>query len=140
MPKRSAALSDPRSFDACVIGHVVLDRNVISGREQPPQPGGAAYYSSVTYARLGLRVAVITRVAAEDEALLLGEMRALGIEVVNLGAPFSTVFHNVDSPQPGTTRVQLVDREAPAIPADRLPGLTARTWHLGPLRHDDLDP
>lgn len=139
MSKRSVALSDPAQFDVCVIGHVVLDRNVIGGNELPPQPGGAAFYASVAYARFGLRVAVLTRVAAGDEPLLLGELRGLGIEVVNLGAPHSTVFRNIDPLEPGVRRVQLVDREAPPIGADQL-GCTARLWHLGPLRHDDLDP
>lgn len=132
-------MSDGAPFDACVIGHVVLDRNLIDGVEQPPHPGGAAYYAGVTYARLGLRTAVVTRVAAADESLLLGELRALGVEVVNLGAPRSTVFRNVDSPSSGSRREQRVDAEAPPIGPGDLAPLRARTWHLGPLRHDDLE-
>jgi sugar/nucleoside kinase (ribokinase family) len=133
-------LSELGSFDACVLGHVVLDRNVIDGVLQPPRPGGAAYYAAVAYARLGLDTAVITRVGADDEALLLGELRALGVTVVNLGAPRSTVFCNVDSPSPGSLREQRVEQEAPAIGRGDLVPLVAATWHLGPLRHDDLDP
>ena len=119
---------------------MVLDRNVIGGEERPPQPGGAAYYASVTYARLGLQVSVLTRVAAEDEPLLLGELRSLGIRVINLGAPCSTVFRNIDPLEPGVRRVQRVDCEAPAIGPAPVAEVMTRLWHLGPLRHDDLEP
>ncbi|HEX6141703.1 MAG TPA: PfkB family carbohydrate kinase [Geminicoccaceae bacterium] len=132
-------MSEASGFDVCVVGHVVLDRNVIDGVEHPPQPGGAAWYATVAYARLGLRAAVLTRVAAADEGLLLGGLWALGVTVVNLGAPRSTVFRNIDSTAPGARRAQRVDQQAPPIgPAD-LRRLEALVWHLGPLRHDDLD-
>lgn len=138
--RRCGALSEQPAFDVAVIGHVVLDRNVIGGHEQPPQPGGAAYYASVAYAHLGLRVGVVTRVAERDRPLLLGELQALGVEVLNLGARSSSVFRNIDSLEPGVRRVQRVDQQAPPVGAGDLPDLAARVWHLGPLRHDDLDP
>jgi hypothetical protein len=36
-------------FDACVIGPVARDSNAVGTRELPPQPGGAAYYSTMVY-------------------------------------------------------------------------------------------
>ena len=59
------------TFDVCVIGPVARDINAMGECQQPPQPGGAAYYSTMVYAALGLRAAVITRVATADEAALL---------------------------------------------------------------------
>ena len=47
------------SFDVCVIGHVSRDINAIGGVELEPSPGGAAYYSTMVYRRLGLRAAVV---------------------------------------------------------------------------------
>ncbi len=58
-------------FDVCVIGPVARDSNAVGTRELPPQPGGAAFYSTMVYLALGLRAAVVTRVAAADEAALL---------------------------------------------------------------------
>ena len=54
-------------FDVCVIGHVARDINTILGVEHAPSPGGAAYYSTMVYCRLGMRAAVVTKVAVEDE-------------------------------------------------------------------------
>jgi hypothetical protein len=65
-------------FDVCVIGPVARDINSLGGTEYPPQPGGAAYYSTMVYVALGLGTAVVTRVAPADEAVLLGELRAAG--------------------------------------------------------------
>ena len=126
-------------FDACVIGHVVRDLNVIAGVERPPAPGGAAYYSSMVYRSLGLRTLVLTKVAPEDEGLLLGDLRTCGAEVINLGTPCSTVFRNIDAPE-GGGRVQKVDAVADPIRAEELPPLEARVRQLGPLTSGDLEP
>ena len=126
-------------FDACVIGHVVCDRNVIAGQARPPCPGGAAYYSSMVYQSLGLRCLAITKVAPEDEDLLLGDLRRAGVEIINLPTACSTVFHNIDAPD-GGGREQRVDAVADPIRAEELPELGARIWQLGPLTSRDLDP
>lgn len=122
-----------------MIGHVVLDRNTIGGIEHPPKPGGAAFYATSVFARLGLRTAVVTRVAPADEDLLLGELRALGVHVINLGTARSTVFRNIDAPSGERVREQRVDQAAAPIEAADLPDLAARIWYLGPLARDDLD-
>lgn len=129
-----------RPFDACVIGHVVRDENVISGVPRPPAPGGAAYYSTMVYARLGLRTAVVTKVAPADEDLLLAELRELGIEVFNLRTPRSTVFRNIHSPEQGNARVQRVGDLADSLVATELPAIRSRIWQLGPLTNRDFGP
>ena len=123
-------------YDVCLIGPVARDVNAIGGKELPPCPGGAAYYSSMVYRRLGLRTVVVTRVAQADEALLLAELRAAGTEIVNLPTPVSTTFRNIYLPD--DMRVQRVDEVAvPIAPAD-LPPLEARIWQLGALTSRDL--
>jgi sugar/nucleoside kinase (ribokinase family) len=127
-------------FDACVIGHVVRDENVISGAPRPPAPGGAAYYSSMVYARLGLHTAVVTKVARADEELLLFELRDLGVEVFNLPTARSTVFRNIHAPEQGNVRVQRVgDLAIPLEPAE-IPAIRSRIWQLGPLTNRDFRP
>ena len=87
------------SFDACMIGPVARDINAVGLRAQPPQPGGAAYYSTMVYAALGLRAAVVTRVSAADEVALLAELSARrGVTIFNLGTAVSTTFRNLYDP------------------------------------------
>ena len=126
-------------FDACVIGHVVRDLNVIAGVERPPSPGGAAYYSSMAYRSLGLRTLVVTKVAPADEDLLLADLREAGAEVVNLPTPRSSVFRNIDAPD-ARGRVQKVDAIADPLRPGDVPEVAARVWQLGPLVNRDLDP
>jgi sugar/nucleoside kinase (ribokinase family) len=129
----------PDSFDVCVIGPVARDINAVGVREQPPQPGGAAYYSTMVYAALGLRVVVVTRVAAADEPALLTELRARAVTILNLGTEISTTFRNLYDPADPDARRQRVDAVAPPIRAADLPPLQARVWQIGPLTRQEGD-
>jgi sugar/nucleoside kinase (ribokinase family) len=126
-------------FDVCVIGPVARDLNTIGGREQAPQPGGAAYYATMVYARLGLRSAVVTRVAPPDEEPLLAELRGQGVTIVNLGTELSTTFRNIYDPANPDARRQRIDAVAPPIRAGDLPAIAARIWQIGPLTRQEGD-
>jgi len=126
-------------FDVCVIGHVVRDINTIEGCEQEPSPGGTAYYSAMVYASLGLRTAVVTKVARGDEDDLLGELREAGVEIFNLPTERSTVFRNVYNPENPDMRRQQVDVRTGTIRAEEMPKVAASVYHLGPLIRGDID-
>jgi sugar/nucleoside kinase (ribokinase family) len=125
-------------FDACVIGHVARDINTIRGVELAPSPGGAAYYSTMVYSRLGMRAAVVTKVAAQDEPLLR-ELKDAGVEVFNLPSEITTTFRNLYPSSNPDVRVQRVDARAGPITAAALPDLRARIWQIGPLTKSDVE-
>jgi len=127
------------TFDVCVIGPVARDINSVGSTEYPPQPGGAAYYSTMVYVALGLRTAVVTRVAPADEAVLLGELRDAGVEVFNLPTGTTTTFHNRYDPEDPDARRQRVDAVAAPIRVGDLPPVAARVWQIGPLTSRDVD-
>ena len=126
------------TFDACVIGHVARDINTLRGVEHAPSPGGAAYYSTMVYCRLGMRAAVVTKVAVEDEPLLR-ELQDAGVAVFNLPSEATTTFRNVYPLSNPDVRVQRVDARAGPIAAAALPDLRARIWQIGPLTKSDVD-
>jgi sugar/nucleoside kinase (ribokinase family) len=127
------------TFDACVIGHVACDINTIGGVEYAPSPGGAAYYSTMVYRGLGLRVAIVTKVAEHDRHLL-HELEDAGVEVFNLPSEATTTFRN-DYPSAADPdlRIQRVDGRAGTIPVAALRDLRARIWQIGPLTADDVE-
>ena len=126
-------------FDVCVVGHVVRDINLVGGRRQAPTPGGTAYYSSRVYQALGLRCAVVTRVAREDEDVLFGSLRAAGIQVFNAPSATSSTFHNDYAADNPDIRTQSVDSLAEPIRVEDVPPIRARIFHVGPLSHNDVD-
>ncbi len=126
-------------FDVCVIGPVVWDRNFYGNLERTPQPGGVAYYASMTYCRLGLSTAVVTKVAANDEWALLRELRSNGVEVFNLSTKTTTTFENHYSADNFDVRVQRVGSRAEVIRLTEFPEIRASTVHFGPLTPDDIE-
>jgi sugar/nucleoside kinase (ribokinase family) len=126
-------------FDVCVIGPVSRDIVAVGATEYPPQPGGAAYYSTMVYVALGLRTAVVTRVAPADEPFLFSELRAAGVEVCNLPSRTTTTFHNQYDPDQPDARWQRVDAITDPIGVGDLPPIAARAWQIGPLTSRDVD-
>jgi sugar/nucleoside kinase (ribokinase family) len=109
--------------DFLVVGHLVQDK-VAGGYRL----GGTAAYASLTAHRLGLRTAVLTRVAADlDLSSLPPE-----IEVHRLPSPQTTVFENIYS---GGQRIQYVWAKAESITAADVPAelASARIVLLGPV-------
>jgi sugar/nucleoside kinase (ribokinase family) len=126
-------------FDVCVIGPVSRDIVAVGATEYPPQPGGAAYYSTMVYVALGLRTAVVTRVAPADEPFLFGELRAAGVEVCNLPSRTTTTFHNQYDPDQPDARWQRVDTITDPIGVSDLPPIASRAWQIGPLTSRDVE-
>ncbi len=126
-------------FDVCVIGPIVWDRNFYGNLERRPQPGGVAYYASMTYCRLGLSTAVVTKVATKDEWALLRELRSNGAEVFNLPTKTTTTFENHYSADNFDVRVQRVGSLAEVIRLTEFPEIRASTVHFGPLTPDDIE-
>ena len=127
-----------RTFDVCVVGHVTRDVNTIDGVPQAPSPGGTAYYSSMAYRSLGLRTAVVTRLATEDQPELLDEIRRAGIAVICLPSRRSTIFENIYPTADPDIRFQRVDAIGDPFAAGDVADVTARVFHFGPLTRADI--
>jgi len=78
--------------DIMMIGHFAKDRLVVDGQGESAS-GGAVYYGSVALRRLGVRVAVITRLHPDDFPLL-DELRDEGVLVFASPAPETTGIAN----------------------------------------------
>jgi sugar/nucleoside kinase (ribokinase family) len=117
---------------------VARDINTIGGIEHEPSPGGAAYYSTMVYRRLGMRAAVVTRIAERDEPLLR-ELKDAGVTVFNLPSEASTTFRNIYPGDNPDLRIQRVDARAGPIAVAALPAVRARIWQIGPLTETDVE-
>ncbi len=67
------------AVDLLMIGHFARDRLVVDGRSESAS-GGGVYYGSIALRRLGVSVAVVTRLRADDFHFL-EELRQEGVQV-----------------------------------------------------------
>ncbi len=83
-------------FNLVIIGSITRDRIVI-GKDNPKEwyaPGGGVYYGAFSPVRMGLKVAVITKLAKKDSSLLK-EFIEVGIEVFPSWSKETTEMENI---------------------------------------------
>jgi sugar/nucleoside kinase (ribokinase family) len=128
-------LGEAFPFDVCAVGHITRDVLRQPTGATLTRPGGAAYYAAAACRALGLATCVVTRMAAEDVALLQA-LTAAGVVVRRGGSRATTTFEtNCGEDGPGAaTPTAVAD---PFVAAD-LAGIRARAFVLDPLVDEDL--
>jgi sugar/nucleoside kinase (ribokinase family) len=116
------------AVDYVVVGHLSLDLT-----PQGPRLGGTAAYAALTARSLGMRVGVVTSIAANAplEALT-------GCATVILPSEQNTTFENIYTP---AGRIQYLRARAVDIPLQAIPPAwrAAPILHLGPIA-DEVEP
>ncbi|HSJ57838.1 MAG TPA: hypothetical protein VLC95_11695, partial [Anaerolineae bacterium] len=117
--------------DVMMIGHFARDRNIVDGRGEEAA-GGAVYYGSIALRRLGLHVAVVTRLHPDDFPLL-EELRAEGVQVFATAAPQTSGIANYYDSADMERRVCVPLGFAGPIRAADIPDLAARVYAVVPI-------
>jgi len=124
-------------FDAIVIGDLAVDELVVHG-QTTVATGGSVYYGAIAMARLGMRTAVVTRLAERDFPRL-EELRAAGITVYAHPAAQSSGIRNVYLTEDQDRRIcTLLGFAGPFSPAE-IPAESARYYVVGPLMAGLMD-
>ena len=132
----STSLS-PSGFDICVIGHITRDIIKI-GLTTRETLGGTAYYTSMALGRLGLTVAVVTKVARTDRARLLRDPAMKEMAIFWKDSKTTSIFENTYRPDNLDTRFQEIKAiGAPFLPED-VEEIKATLFHVGPLTNQDI--
>ncbi len=130
-------MATEHDVDIMMIGHIARDKLLVDGRGTFA-PGGAVYYGSIALRRMGVSVAVVTRLHADD-FWLLDELKQEGVAVYAREAPATSGIEN---------RYDSVDMErrvcrplgfAGAFQADDLPDLSARVYVAGGIMAGEID-
>jgi sugar/nucleoside kinase (ribokinase family) len=120
-----------------MIGHFAKDRLVIDGHGEYAS-GGAVYYGSVALRRLGIRVAVVTRMHPADFPLL-DELKHEGVRVFATSAPATSGIENIYNSDDMERRVcKLIDFAGPFKPQE-IPNLSARIYLVAPIIAGEVD-
>ncbi len=125
------------AFDILMLGHFAKDKIIVDG-DETIAAGGAVYYGSMALRRLGLRVAVVTRLHPDDFPLL-DELREAGVEVFAAPAPqtsgIANYYQSVDMERRVT---KLLGFAGPIRPED-VPDVSARIYAVAPIMAGEVD-
>lgn len=116
-------------FDIAFIGHYTKD-TIVYPNKQHIQHGGAYFFGASVAARMGLRVAVITRLAEEDKDSYAPLVR-LGVTMVPIFTPKSTCLSLVyPSANLDDRTIYTTSSAGPFRPED-IGNVQARVFHVG---------
>ena len=123
--------------DIMMIGHFAKDRLVVDGQAELAS-GGAVYYGSIVLRRLGVSVAVVTRLHPDDFPLL-AELEAQGVQVFAIPAPATSGIENIyDSADMERRVCKLMGFAGPFRPED-IPPLSARIYVVASIIAGEVD-
>jgi len=127
-----------RGFDVVLIGHFAVDKITTIDGKTVPAHGGAVYYGGLNLARLGYRVAVITRLR-RDDFWRLDELREAGIEVFATDAPETAGMENIFLSEDRDKRICKSLGFAGPFSADELPDIEADLYLVIPILAGEVD-
>jgi sugar/nucleoside kinase (ribokinase family) len=126
-----------RDVDIMMIGHFARDLLVIDGPGRISS-GGGVYYGSIALRRLGLRVAVVTRLHP-DEFPRLDEVKKEGVQVFATPASETSGIANYYNPEDLDRRVCKPLGFAGAFQEEEVPSLEARICAVVPIIAGEVD-
>ncbi|MFQ5984504.1 MAG: PfkB family carbohydrate kinase [Alphaproteobacteria bacterium] len=126
-------------FDVCVVGHATRDVILLGSSRGEELPGGTANYTSLALRRLGLAVALVTKLKPDDDALV-AELRRDGVAVDVKASPATTTFENLYRQDDPNARVQTVTAVAAPFSPEDVQAISARVVHVGSLTNRDVTP
>ena len=126
-----------RAFDAVVIGHFAKDKIIVGG-EETVASGGSVYYGAIAMQRLGLRVAVVTRLA-QDDFPRLDELEDEGIIVFAQPAAETSGIENTYFTEDMDQRHTKPLGFAGPIHVKDVPDIRASIWLIGPIMAGEVD-
>jgi sugar/nucleoside kinase (ribokinase family) len=126
------------AYDIVFIGHMAVDEVRHFGGEVSVCAGSAVLCGALAAARVGCRVAVITRMSPADEQLV-ESLRVAGVEVVIVPAP-ATTYMQVIHPFPDVdVRRIICVRSAGFFQPEDVPPLQAGVCHLAAISDQEFD-
>jgi sugar/nucleoside kinase (ribokinase family) len=123
--------------DIMMIGHFAKDRLVV-GDDSEIASGGGVYYGSVALRRIGLRVAIVTRLHPDDFPRM-DEVRREGVQVFATAAAETSGIENVYDPADMDRRVCTPLGFAGPFRREEIPALSARVYLVVPIIAGEVD-
>jgi sugar/nucleoside kinase (ribokinase family) len=123
--------------DIMMLGHFAKDKLVVDGTGEIAS-GGGVYYGSIALRQLGVRVAVVTRLHADDFPRL-DELKQEGVQVFATAAPETSGIENIYHSADMERRICKPLGFAGPFRRDEIPDLSARVTLIVPIIAGEVD-
>jgi len=123
--------------DIMMIGHFAKDKLVVDGTSEIAS-GGAVYYGSVALRRIGVSVAVVTRLHPDDFPRL-DELKQEGVQVFATPAPETSGIENIYNSADMERRVCKLMGFAGPFRREEIPDLSAQVYLIAPIIAGEVD-
>jgi len=120
-----------------MIGHFAKDRLVVDGNSETAS-GGAVYYGSIALRRIGVRVAVVTRLHPDDFPRL-DELKRAGVQVFATSAPETSGIENIYDSADMERRICKPLGFAGPFRREEIPDLSAQIYLIAPIIAGEMD-
>lgn len=124
-------------YDVVLIGHLAKDQNIVDGCGRV-ESGGGVYFGSIPLRRLGLSVAVVTRLHPDDFPRL-DELKQEGVQVFASPAPQTSGIQNIYSSANMERRVCKPLGFAGPFQPYEIPDVSARVFLIVPIIAGEVD-
>ncbi len=126
-----------KQVDVLCIGHIDNSRIVVEGK-RTDATGGAIHYGGMVLRKLGLKIAVLTRVARQDLGLL-DELKAAGAEIYSVITEETTAIENVIPDRNSDQRTCYLLGFAGTFRVEDIPAVDARVYYVGTIVPGEID-
>ncbi len=124
-------------LDILMVGHFAKDRVVVDGKAEVTSGGGVCY-GSVVLRRLGLRVAIVTRLRRDDFPRL-DELKAEGVQIFATPTPETSGIDNQYNSADMERRICKPLGFAGTIQVSEIPNVAARIYAIVPIIAGEID-
>ncbi len=136
-PRVSLEVKKVHDVDIMMIGHFAQDRLVVDGKGEIAS-GGAVYYGGVALQRIGIRVAVVTRLHPDDFPRL-DELKREGVEVFATAAEETSGIENIYDSADMERRICKPLGFAGPFRQEDIPDLSAQVYLISPIIAGEVD-
>jgi len=127
---------DSNNYEVVLLGHFALDNDIVDGVEKE-LIGSAVYYGAFALSSIGVKVAVVTKLAQKDFPLL-SIFRKAGVKVFATVAPETTGLRNIYSLDDPDNRQSYFMRFAGPFQKNDFPELKSKIIHIGSLLNKEV--
>jgi sugar/nucleoside kinase (ribokinase family) len=125
------------SYDLVFVGHVTIDDIEAAEGSSSGVPGGAPFFGALAAATSKKKIAVITKMAGQDEHIL-ATLKTAGVDIFLLDASETTHMRVVHQNDNMDERLIYQTRNAGFFAIEQMPFIESRIMHLGALTDQEF--